>query len=1773
MDESDDDFVAPGRRGCGAVAIDEAGGRRCKSVSWDPPVSVTAKSGSKWHQAAGSVPSCVIRSKSLSDETPGNDQAEGGERMMHDPATSCCIAEVHVSPEDAPNTRPSQQPGTERVKDGVTGIFWAKGSSRSQKQPTNHAGVKERVLGNMQQFRRKEPERLRHCIDEERSLQPAGHEDEERKVPGSLDPSLGSGERQGHPPAVTLTATNTPDDWQGSGASSVSLPWGFQQESGAASDCTLEDNGLFFCLICQKDLSNMNSVRRTQHVNRCLDEGEKKAVAVTSAITPLVPECPICGKCFKTFKGRVSHLKRCASEMEVTPQLLLQAVQRQSLQPPEPSTPPDSVQPGGLKRKGSNKERQATKKSRQQMDENTMVAMALSASLLEQERRKEAEQAVGLQIHHLIRPKTVSAADRRGQKKRKDGPTVLLVEDPALALRRAQDRLSLLMSEEWSPCRTPRLPTSTFSAGGVLRRVWHVRAGVAEDNSLWCRSALPVVGDGEPACFYTSDLVPPITPWHSQQEQRPGFQACKEPTLSTAIPTKSVPRPNPELAGEPSAPESEGEEERVVRSQQECTLLDLMDLAGEGMTLTQWQSEAKNAAGSEAAQGNGSESPTDDIVPSGFVPAQREGCHVNSPQCGLRRLRADLGAMVNNPHLSDVQLQVDSGQVVYAHQFVLYARSPQLVQTVHNEGLLVEEDDAAQTRRLLLPDVTAAAVLSFLHYLYTASLPLSPAVLADVHALANRFAVSELEEICRAYCVEAEPDGDSSEQDPFVPTIEEEYGRREDKLQDLLRSMWVDEVEEPAFVPPPAESDGVDGADEGVGDEELDELYQFAATQRKTERNSVKESVRLEQNSSSGTEGEAEVCEEKELSVEGPRTVSQGSPVIENVRAGDQQLTSKHQEVSCKVKPFQPQGLCNSLEADVNSNTSDCLFSETDLSVELPHEVSFGEPEPSREEPFTSSPANRSINGMSPTCETHSPTACPRLSDLPVVGLSPPEIDGECTLRLHSPASAAASSPRPTHHETSGIISAPSSGAEQFDAPGAPWDLSAQMSPGDSDGPWPWKSAPPSPGGPLAMPPRERQQQELTSPISINSSPPALHGRSSEVVVVIDSDEELGLVGNEITGAHCPSVSPPMASVSEAEGDIGVGTPPTRPGGTEKAELLSVAAECGDQGGDVGGDRELTLRLSSSSEQNEPDVIADCSWLVPSTPLPAETAHCSPLNKHSPPPEKQRGTRGEKPVLQEATVTNADCVGQRRAVAVTVSPEKRVLTHFQERKLVGDLDGSAEALSSSESLSDSPHLTPFALTQTSVIELESEDTSSRSPPEITPLVSPCSEGKAAAGGSVLEAIDTEEETAGAGADFFDAEPPMPFDDEFWPSEGSPRLEGESCSTEETSPRGAASRPKNREGTNLVANGQHRNSTPLPGRPNPITAFPPPAAEDVLPSSQHPSFLDSRIWEDWEEDDEFPQVLSGTTHMLHPAESRQRATSHKAAAPVSGRSGHLPSAPVTPEPLYSTMATPSLKRELARFGVRPLPKRKMILKLKEIYDYTHRCEEPDSVRSAKQVLSSQPRGREPRPGTSAVNQSKALPSTTEGPAHRPTPATANGSKPASNGRLQVTAGRRGRGGGPATARPQATASTRVDNQLSSSQSSSSSAASGDSSRSERLLAGELDDNFSTDSDDGDVGITPSQAAVREGDTTQAMREFIRSNPSLYTDILQYKPFELSDLQQQLKDSGIKVSRNKLVDFLDAHGITFTMARARKEVRQRRGQGTGWWGHKKPGRPKK
>ena len=70
------------------------------------------------------------------------------------------------------------------------------------------------------------------------------------------------------------------------------------------SDVTSESIGedMFFCQLCQKDLSRMNSQRRQQHINRCCDQTGKAEEMTPSITVPSQLQCPICGKGFKSSK-------------------------------------------------------------------------------------------------------------------------------------------------------------------------------------------------------------------------------------------------------------------------------------------------------------------------------------------------------------------------------------------------------------------------------------------------------------------------------------------------------------------------------------------------------------------------------------------------------------------------------------------------------------------------------------------------------------------------------------------------------------------------------------------------------------------------------------------------------------------------------------------------------------------------------------------------------------------------------------------------------------------------------------------------------------------------------------------------------------------------------------------------------------------------------------------------------------------------------------------------------------------------------------------------------------------------------------------------------------------------------------------------------------------------------------------------------------------------------------------------------------------------------
>ncbi|KGL90787.1 Structure-specific endonuclease subunit SLX4, partial [Charadrius vociferus] len=416
-------------------------------------------------------------------------------------------------------------------------------------------------------------------------------------------------------------------------------------------------------------------------------------------------------------------------------------------------------------------------------------------------------------------------------------PPPLLLQDPEKARKRIQDRVAMLLAEEVEFPPTPQLPTSRILEDESGKATWLLPLSKTKECFLWNISAL--TGPCDPESFYTAELTPPIVPWKPVQNHKPDnllpSAGSDQPKVSQQIqPDLSSHEPACTEVGHQTSDESksghEGDGQFLSHSQKDVqTLQDLVELAREGLTLTQWNLDVDHV---QAAEQPG-ELPSSDTPQSGFVPPSKEKSFLTSSgkRSSLRLLAEDFSAMVNNPHLSDVQFQVDSGEVLYAHMFVLYARCPQAVQFVHSEGFLVEEDGNAQTRRVLLSDVMGEAVCAFLGCLYAADADIPAGLLPQVGALAARFGVRELVAKCENNAGESQvSSGADSEDDLISVRDEKDCEDRAENFQDLLKSVWVGEDEEEVALLN-AECQKED--DNAVGEQELEEIYEFAATQRK----------------------------------------------------------------------------------------------------------------------------------------------------------------------------------------------------------------------------------------------------------------------------------------------------------------------------------------------------------------------------------------------------------------------------------------------------------------------------------------------------------------------------------------------------------------------------------------------------------------------------------------------------------------------------------------------------------------------------------------------------------------------------------------------------------------------------------------------------------------------------------------------------------------------------------------------------------------------------
>lgn len=1603
----------------------------------------------------------------------------------------------------------------------------------------------ELVLQRMQQFKRADPERLKHA-SEGSSLKAALEEN----LPVGLGEEMMAGNGSG--PMLPATESDA--------AVALALQREFGQERASAHDDSLEDKGLFFCQICQKNLSAMNMTRREQHVNRCLDEAEK----ALRPSAPQIPECPICGKLFLTPKSRISHLKQCAVKMEVGPQLLLQAVRLQTAQAEGSCSTPASGfsnHVGGLKRKGATNKKEPKKRRKvnepEAPSEDLLVAMALSRSEMEQ----QAVPAT-LRLGNTFSEKTRPGAEKKSRKKKAlASAPQLLVQDSETTGRQIEDRVAQLFAEEVELSNTPPLPGSRILKEELEKASWCLQLPRGKQNFLWERSAL--TGALTLESFYTASLVPPMVP------QRPAKGLTQEPTLPPVLPDQPEPgvRTPPAFHSTCSAGGTPRNPSVSASQRDHQALQDLIDLAGEGLSASPWPCSGGLASLGETS---GMDLSPSGLPLTGFVLPRKEKQLERGGQASLSLglLVADFSAMVNNPHLSDVQFQTDSGEVLYAHKFVLYARCPLLIQYVNSEGFFAVEDGDLRTQRVLLSDVSTEATRAFLHYLYTADTGLPPQLTPDLSSLAHRFGVSELVHLCEQVPVMMD-----SERGQWKDKEDEDCESRAENFQELLRSMWIDEEEEAEAL---LKSESHEEDREKVNEAEMEEIYEFAATQRKLlqeerapeikeETNQLGEddpvsgqilaSVQVKEQLENGEQMESSGQGRDETSAKWKNVRQSMLPALEGQCSDGEEKAEAPKEARDRSSSSSPPQSCRAerkegtflYSVDVDDDDGDDGDAERPFSS-----TQGGYPELSQisdPKEGNSTTGERGVESSRTPARWQAPPSHPCfLPSQPLQGRSPgrphprphhTSDSSPLTPQLQGGASRVASQDSPSKQKKgkSLLTLLKDSGHQKGEEYGS---ILERRNKG------------------VLISPEKSPSIDLTQSkpghlSSRSQKPPSTVNREDEIILLLDSDEELELEQTKIKSVfNDPLEERKVLEVSPKSSelfpiiDVDADQEPSQ--SPPRREATLQGEEDGPPGnqGSVGGRGTPRLFCDPESSPDE-DSNTDNSWLVPATPLAGRSRDCSSQTQIT--GLKSRTSADQMVQLKpRAPLHNTD-------VPKAVNKFSVIVPQTSSSCLVAVAPGSPDSGRQVYRSLSSPHpkhhkhFPPLAPCPISggLADFTGQF-QKRSPP------GPSLPSQATAS-EVVEVEDSEDEQEVASrqvnsSPLLDSDPPIPVDDCCWQVEPLSPIPIDHLNLERTGPLSTSS-PGGRVGEAPDSGDCHSpaflGTTPIRGSCTGRRKSQEKSLRAGSPGSSRPSLLNSALWDDWDgEEQKSPEVLLAQTLSADQAQKSEELETPKGA----NRKKNLPpKVPITPMPKYSIMETPILKKELDRFGVRPLPKRQMVLKLKEIFQYTHQTLESDSEDESQ---SSQVPLEAPHSQTHITKTSKAsraadlawLEATSgPGPQRSKAPTKTKGSR---HGKKQPGGSIPTLGTSSAEEGPPGPDG---DAQLPASQESTATSADGSDSSFGSQSSSSCEFGAALESAGEDE--EGEEAAAQAVATEEAVRRYIRSKPALYRKVLLYQPFELAELQAELKQHGIRMAMGKLLDFLDAHCITFTTATARKE----------------------
>ncbi|XP_072039598.1 LOW QUALITY PROTEIN: uncharacterized protein [Amphiura filiformis] len=579
----------------------------------------------------------------------------------------------------------------------------------------------------------------------------------------------------------------------------------------------LTEDGFYLCQFCHKDLSKMNSTRRLQHANRCIDVYEKEQQEQEriqrNAAKKLIADCPMCGMPLNTKLQRESHLKRCARELHVSSAQLIELVR---VQEEEIANHMLTEQQSDINAQSTSeaqvaipkpKGRPKKKKKREDLDEDTQLAIAMSASIAVPEATAGSESNAPVKRGKGRKKKTVE----------KEVP-VLLVRSEAERQRILEHRLASLVAPQDAQEDLAQTPALIHSKVAKKQRKRHgPNSGVPptlirQSSLLWELSAQNDSEQVSASPFYVSQLKPNIGPGETSKPKRGRPPKKKRDEDVTDIGSS-----------------------QVITS----TLQVLMDLEEEG---------------AHASPPEQIETQT-----SGFLDGRRPSTSREPVGDHERMMLDQLSKLVNNEMLSDVKIQTADKSLVHAHQFLLQLRCPKLMQDLTEQS----------NQSVCSLDVSEKVLLSTLKYVYSGSIEVDGDCALSVVQFAQKYHLPELAIACQQILkirttphkarntphkasrkddITGDKEGEKKDEDDEENDDDEddddEY--KEKDINELLQSLWDDSEDESKSSS--SRESGNHGND--IDEEEMEEIYEYASTQARLCKQSVtSEGLTLRQSS------------------------------------------------------------------------------------------------------------------------------------------------------------------------------------------------------------------------------------------------------------------------------------------------------------------------------------------------------------------------------------------------------------------------------------------------------------------------------------------------------------------------------------------------------------------------------------------------------------------------------------------------------------------------------------------------------------------------------------------------------------------------------------------------------------------------------------------------------------------------------------------------------------------------------------------------------------